>query len=402
MTESLFDASRTIIERTAFTANSAGEIGGAALLNGNATLTDCTFVGNTAPMSAGAVFLPSANAIVRRCTFINNTAVYTDSNSGTADAIGTGGALYIAASGLNNRMDSCKFHHNSCSATGGAVYSATTPFINVTHCTFTDNTAATSRGAMFLEREQVVEIYDSSLTGNQATMGGAIATTSGNSLSLQRVLLSGNTAASGGALNVQGDLFCRNCGLSNNTATSQGGAVVGGTGSQLVITNSSCSSNTCKGNGGCVFSASVLQCDVCVVTSNAVVFNGAAIYADFGSAVSLNNSNITSNSAQQSGGAWFGFGSDQALTLLGTTTFSNNTAGCCYASGYGSALQSSNGTSTTSITTGMMTCSDTDTGRCCCRKLSHVQHSIEQLLSKRRACQTGVYHTSTWLQTPTE
>jgi predicted outer membrane repeat protein len=145
--------------------------------------------------------------------------------------------------------------------------------------------------------------------------------------------------------------------LSGNSAQSHGGAIVGGSSSDLRMANSTCSDNTCGGNGGCFYTTGSLHRDNCTVTGNEAVFNGGALYTDFGATITLNTSLISENAAQQSGGGWFGFGSDkQALTVI-STTFSNNTASCCYAAGYGSKLQSVD----TSITG--TTCSDTDTGK---------------------------------------
>jgi hypothetical protein len=52
-----------------------------------------------------------------------------------------------------------------------------------------------------------------------------------------------------------------------------------------------------------------------------------------------------------SGGAWYGFGYDHEL-VIEVSAIANNSAACCYASGYGSQLPSN----TTLI------CADTDSG----------------------------------------
>jgi hypothetical protein len=58
------------------------------------------------------------------------------------------------------------------------------------------------------------------------------------------------------------------------------------------------------------------------------------------------------------GGAWFGFGTDSEIALE-TTLITNNSAACCYASGYGAQLPSNT----------TLTCADTDSGEnrgdCC-------------------------------------
>jgi hypothetical protein len=58
------------------------------------------------------------------------------------------------------------------------------------------------------------------------------------------------------------------------------------------------------------------------------------------------------------GGAWFGFGTDSDIALE-TTIITNNSAACCFASGYGAQLPSN----------ATLTCADTDSGEnrgdCC-------------------------------------
>jgi hypothetical protein len=60
----------------------------------------------------------------------------------------------------------------------------------------------------------------------------------------------------------------------------------------------------------------------------------------------------TGNIAQQSGGAFLG---PTSLLQLDTTIITNNSAGCCYASGYGSKLRNNS-------TLNSMTCADIDSG----------------------------------------
>jgi hypothetical protein len=66
------------------------------------------------------------------------------------------------------------------------------------------------------------------------------------------------------------------------------------------------------------------------------------------------------NDLSVTGGGWFGFGKDQYLRM-NATLISDNSAACCYASGYGSQLLASNNTT--------LTCADTDSGEnrgdCC-------------------------------------
>jgi predicted outer membrane repeat protein len=176
---------------------------------------------------------------------------------------------------------------------------------------------------------------------------------------LDSVIMTNNVAASGGAMSVLDVLQCRNSIISSNSAQSQGGAIAAGSSSHLTISDSVCSNNTSGGNGGCFYSTGRLDCDNCTVTDNTAVLNGGAIHTDFSTfSATFNASLLTNNTAQQSGGAWFGIISKQQAFVSGSNTqIFHNKAGCCYASGYGSTLQNSGGGTTTNSTT----CSDTDT-----------------------------------------
>jgi Periplasmic copper-binding protein (NosD) len=102
---------------------------------------------------------------------------------------------------------------------------------------------------------------------------------------------------------------------------------------------STCSNNTCQGNGACAYVTGYMALyNNSIISGNRATLNGAGIYTDFGATVMLTDSVITGNTAQQSGGAFFGFTS-QSLLQENTTTITNNSAGCCYASGYGSKLK---------------------------------------------------------------
>jgi hypothetical protein len=134
-----------------------------------------------------------------------------------------------------------------------------------------------------------------------------------------------------------------------------GGAIAGTSDSEIsVYENSTCSNNTCQGNGGCVHSLNTINFENSVMSGNAATFGGG-IYTDFGAVVGLIDAIITDNKALQSGGAWFANGADQFERSDSTSIITNNVAGCCYASGYGSSLQNNS-------TSSNMTCADLDTG----------------------------------------
>jgi hypothetical protein len=97
---------------------------------------------------------------------------------------------------------------------------------------------------------------------------------------------------------------------------------------------------------------------LCELIDNQCSLSGAGLYTDFGSTINITDCNFTHNNAEQAG--VFGFGLNQTLTLI-NAQFTNNTAACCYTSGYGSKLHDN--------ATAAATCTDADTGEnrgdCC-------------------------------------
>jgi hypothetical protein len=253
----------------------------------------------------------------------------------------------------------------------------------ITNTVFTNNKAASrfsgSGGALFITGVKGTlskwTVTASTFAFNEASVGGAIAGDVSAELNLDSVLVSSNVAVSGGGLSVLGTLNCINSIISGNSAQLQGGAIVAGLSSELYMTNYMCSNNTCRENGGCFYSSGTLLCDNCTVTGNEALFNGAAVYREYGISfgMTFSNSLITDNTAQQSGGAWFGAGSDQEDTIdilfRGPNQAFNNKAGCCYASGYGSKIQ---------FVSANATCSDIDTGKDCSKSIQ--QTACLQLL----------------------
>ena len=146
-----------MIRDSRFTDNFAGTNGGAVdfyrgALNG--TVSNCSFVDNTANRSGGAIFWFGRNGTIHSSNFTDNRALgqveYTDSY-GNLTYGGNGGA--IMWTGYHGSVDDCYFETNFAENNGGAVYlqgsdmglCTDTKFDN---CTFVDNTAGLDGGAI--------------------------------------------------------------------------------------------------------------------------------------------------------------------------------------------------------------------------------------------------------------
>lgn len=174
----------TLTSNTATNA-SFGSGGGAH----SSTLARCTLTGNTASASGGGV---SVSAVpVTNCVFIGNSAPY------------GGGAV-------GGTLINCTLTANL-AAYGGGANNAT-----LNNCTITGNTAGAGGGA------SGCILAGCTLTGNAATSYGGGA----DGATLSRCILLGNTAPLGGGV-FSGALD--NCLLKDNAATDLGGGVYGGT-----------------------------------------------------------------------------------------------------------------------------------------------------------------------------
>ena len=186
---------------------------------------------------------------------------------------------------------------------GGGIENSGT--LNVTNCTFRDNTAFT---------------------------GGAIAAL-GTLLTVANSTFSDNTAvfAYGGAIYSDGMLTVNNSTLSGNSAVNGGGIANGSDSGTQTVTNSTFSSNSASGNGGGIYNTEgVAHINVANSTfsGNSASGNGGGVYNVEGQ-TTVTNSTFSSNSASAGGGAYnegsFGGGT---ITLTNSILFSNTGGNC--------------------------------------------------------------------------
>jgi predicted outer membrane repeat protein len=251
-------------------ATASGVIGGAVLLaGGSLTLADCTFTGNQAP-TGGAV---GANQVNTTAQPLNVTRCTFTQNSAT----------------------------KANSGAGGAVYSISSSVLTVTNSTFTNNTAAGDGGA--------IRVQTSNTT---TTINGSTFAT--------------NTAGDGGAILVQGPTNIDTTTVRDNTSSDSGGGVwVQGT---LAVTNSTISGNrstSSVGGGGGIFVQGNFTLQNSTVDGNRAGNGGGVAYALGGNAASITFSTITGNSA------FFGLATGGGLEVggsnlsLGNSVIAGNT-----------------------------------------------------------------------------
>ncbi len=190
-------------------------------------ISDCTFRGNRgsggdAP-SAGAVGVVAlVDVAFTRCSFIGNAGV-----DGAMRGTGTTRNREIT-------LDSCQFARNYGWGFlgGGAAHLNHSTIVN---CTFTDNRAAGSGGALSLNNSPFRgnTVVGCVFRRNRAAYGGALVCR--GDMELRDCLFVGNEAATigGVGLHTGGDVVLANCVLAGNRSGERGGAWVSGSRSLL-------------------------------------------------------------------------------------------------------------------------------------------------------------------------
>ena len=179
----IYNGGTCTVTNCTFTSNTATSGGGAIYNGGTCTVTNCTFKGNTAASGGGAIHNKGTITNISGCTFTDNTASSSGAiyNNGTITTIsgctftgnaavdeGDGGAIYT--NGCIDYLSDCKFTGNT-AYNGGAIYNKGT--LNVSGCTFTDNTATNQGGVIYNIGGSCV-LHFNRIVGNTANFGSAI------------------------------------------------------------------------------------------------------------------------------------------------------------------------------------------------------------------------------------
>ena len=280
----------------------------------NITLESNRFLKNVSMINAGAVHLSKTNATVNNCDFIQNSNL-SNSSIGGALNISNGGAFIVSK---------CNFKENISKGTAGAfciyqnqsLHDQFRTNVNVTRCTFEDNSSTQSGGAMSYlnyNNESFVNVDSSNFFSNKSNSGGGIYTLT-NSQNNDKI---------------KSNLTIQNSRFNNNSALNIGGAIYNSLQKDTIIFTVN----------NCVFDANQALRD------NAGTGGGAILNAGESSTgkllYSISNSQFTNNySVGISGGIWNT--STTSLQngprgIIKNCSFTNNRAKYC-CGGLGAAL----------------------------------------------------------------
>lgn len=135
-----------------------------------------------------------------------------------------GGAAYCQGNSVAS-FSSCIFSNNN--ANNGGAIGLIDSNVSIDECTFENNTATSSGGAIRAYPESSPYVTNSTFTGNNANIGGAVRMMSvGTLCQFTECLFRGNSATTGGAVASHNSTsMFSNCTFSENSASNTGGGL---------------------------------------------------------------------------------------------------------------------------------------------------------------------------------
>ena len=199
--------------------NESGTDGGALSVDDGCyvAMFNCAFTQNRAGLGGGVLDLTNSHLYITKTTFRQNTA-----------EVNNGGAIVADTNCVINISDTV-FVNNSAlnSGSGGALYASTRIDLHVTNVTFSRNFAAGQGSGLFVDRNSTITIRDSRFYDNYNDhFGGALGIDRNCLLVMFNSTCVGNRADMGGCVSIElSTVYFTQCTIQDNLATSIGGFV---------------------------------------------------------------------------------------------------------------------------------------------------------------------------------
>jgi parallel beta-helix repeat protein len=282
------DGSPTITNCT-FIGNTAIDAGGMLAESCNSTITNCTFIGNSAKRTGGAIWNHYGNPIITNCSFIGNSAdskggmKNQNSNPMVKDCRFIRNVAYTSGAGMNNlnsnpTVINCTFENNSAELSGGGMKNKNSSPI-LTNCTFIGNSARENGGGIEISDNSNPTISNCVFRGNSAGyQGGGMFNQTNSSPTIINCTFVENRATkdAGGMANDQSSPIVINCIFKGNSAGEDGGGMCNSKRSNPKLTNCLFSRNSAdKGGGGVAIRFSEPNVINCTFDNNSAKVGGA-------------------------------------------------------------------------------------------------------------------------------
>lgn len=299
-----------IIKGGAATDTLSTNLYGGGMLNiySSPTITNCTFIDNTAH-EGGAMYNLHSNIDITNVDFFNNEVISLRENDILFNNLfkyPKGGAIYhnygeFKTTKCNFSFNSCLGLFNSLSFGGGAIWISKFASFQADNCIFDSNRSSGKGGALHIEigTEQNNNIQECSFEANSSREGGAIY--SAGKINFSKCTFEKNyhepgiyntPSLHGGAILAFTDtITIDSCSFLNNKGDHYGGALALDR-SVGYIMNSTFDSN----------SVEIFNCDLgneCLI----VLPSGGAVFVDVMAEASINNCSFLNNFSLESGGA---------------------------------------------------------------------------------------------------
>ena len=328
------DKSDVKIERANFISNGSDAKGGGVFLGGKSFVNDSIFSKNSANDGGAAAFFKKSIASLINVRFVENKALGEDLGGGGAVfnfqgelfidrskfegnyALGEGGGALenmgdlnisnsIFSGNLAKEHDASKLPSNTSFGFGGALLLIDSSKVNIDNVLFQNNTASNSGGAIYNDKNSLLNIKDSKFISNSASLkfGGALYN-EGNLYLRDSLFSKNNSKKLGGAIGVgDGESEIIACDFKYNKSYLNGGALyLSPNTKKAKVLNSLFFSNSAAKFGGGIFNQTSLEGDFLNFEKNEASLSGGGIYNFKNSFFKLSNSLLKSNSAESGGG----------------------------------------------------------------------------------------------------
>ena len=186
---------------------------------------------------------------------------------------------------------------NDAQVDGGGIFNAGT--MTITRSFITDNTATTYQyaggGGLLNDRDSILHIDRSSITGNKASYYGAGLASDGGAMTIGRSTFSGNSTVYGGGLSTWGPTKITDSTFTGNSAT-YGGGIYNEDGTTY-LTNSTVSDNSAEYGGGIMNDYLIVNVSNSTITNNraGTAGGGIASYSNGGTFTTITNTIVSGN-----------------------------------------------------------------------------------------------------------
>jgi hypothetical protein len=233
-----------------------------------ATISELTIRNGDSPsiLPGGAVYCINSSPTIRDCVF--------EQNVGGGDFFTGGGGAIYCLNAAHVTLDGCLFTENSvpsADGVGGAVAMDLSD-ATITNCVFDRNSTADTQfaggGGLFVLQADVLEVSGCTFTENTSRAGAGLCVLTTERATVTGCEIAGNVAGSsgGGFCSLVDDLTVSDCSFAGNEGGSGGGAAVTGGG---VLTGCVFLGNVSTGDGGALFtSLGVTTLRACTLVDN--------------------------------------------------------------------------------------------------------------------------------------